>query len=172
MDAYDIRRATEADAGTIAGHRVAMFRDMGQIPSASLATSLREASAPALAALLREGAYVGWLAHDRQGQVIAGAGVHVRHQLPRIAQRGDRVVTAAAPLVVNVYTEPHWRQRGIARALMKTLMAWAVQQGFDRVLLHASDDGRRLYESLGFAPTNEMGWCTDDEVRGVAAVRI
>jgi hypothetical protein len=25
-----------------------------------------------------------------------------------------------------------------------------------RIVLHASDDGRRLYERLGFVPTNEM----------------
>jgi len=60
--------------------------------------------------------------------------------------------------VVNVYTEPEWRGRGIARALMKVLMEWAAGQGADRLVLHASDAGRPLYQSLGFEPTNEMRW--------------
>lgn len=167
MDRFRIRTATAADAGIIARHRVAMFRDMGQIPSDALASELLALSANSLVALLSDGTYVGWLAIDGRDQVIAGAGVHIKHQLPRIAEHGTHVETAPAPLVVNVYTEPQWRGRGIARALMTTLMAWARERGFDRVLLHASDDGRPLYASLGFVPTNEMRWCpAGDENRG------
>jgi len=39
---------------------------------------------------------------------------------------------------------------------MKVLMQWAVEQGADRLVLHASDAGRPLYVSLGFEATNEM----------------
>jgi len=158
MQTYTIVHASTADADVIAGHRVGMFRDMGQVPSEALAAGLQSASASALAELLRDGAYVGWLAIDHGRRVIAGAGVHIKHQLPRISPDGSHVEVAPVPLVVNVYTEPEWRRRGIARALMQTLMAWAVDRGFDRVVLHASDDGRPLYESLGFAATNEMRW--------------
>jgi len=38
------------------------------------------------------------------------------------------------------------------RALLHELAARSVR----RIVLHASDDGRRLYERLGFVPTNEM----------------
>jgi hypothetical protein len=37
-------------------------------------------------------------------------------------------------------------------------MRWAADEGFDQLVLHASDAGRPLYVSLGFAATNEMGW--------------
>jgi predicted GNAT family acetyltransferase len=60
--------------------------------------------------------------------------------------------------VVNVYTEPQWRGKGVAKSLLRELMHWASQQGMDRVVLHASDAGRPLYEKLGFRPTNEMRW--------------
>lgn len=155
---YTIRRATVSDAAAVAVHRVRMFADMGQITSAALATELRDASTAALPELLRQGAYVGWLAVDAVGRVIAGAGAHVKPQLPRPSGDGARVVTEAVPLVVNVYTEPEWRGRGVARALMHALLEWAREQRFDRVLLHASDAGRPLYVSLGFVPTNEMRW--------------
>jgi hypothetical protein len=45
---------------------------------------------------------------------------------------------------------------------MQAMMEWARAQGFDRLLLHASDAGRPLYRSLGFLPTNEMRWSIDD----------
>jgi GNAT superfamily N-acetyltransferase len=84
--------------------------------------------------------------------------VHVKPQLPRISHDRRRVEDTAVPLAVNVYTEVQWRGRGVARALMRTVMKWAEAQGTDRVVLHASDAGRPLYESLGFRGTNEMRW--------------
>ncbi len=59
-------------------------------------------------------------------------------------------------LVMNVYTAPAWRRRGIARRLMEEIIAWAKTAGIVRLVLHASDEGRPLYTALGFVPTNEM----------------
>lgn len=39
---------------------------------------------------------------------------------------------------------------------MRHILDWARQERLDRLVLHASDDGRPLYERLGFAATNEM----------------
>jgi GNAT superfamily N-acetyltransferase len=153
-----IRRASVGDAAVIARHRVAMFSDMGSVPPLQLADALLKLSTSALVAALGNESYVGWLALEGNNQVVAGAGVHVKPQLPRISEDGTSVVTAALPLVVNVYTEPAWRHKGIARALMATLMQWATTERFDRLVLHASDAARPLYISLGFVPTNEMRW--------------
>jgi GNAT superfamily N-acetyltransferase len=158
MTTYTIRLATHADAAIIAGHRVAMFRAMGEVPTEALDAQLLAESTAALTACLHDQSYIGWLAVDDGGAIIAGAGVHIKPQLPRISHDGARVVAAAAPLAVNVYTEPEWRGRGIARALMNVLMTWAAGQGTDRLVLHASDAGRPLYLSLGFESTNEMRW--------------
>jgi len=159
---YSIRSATPSDAAVIAQHRVSMFRDMGQVPTPALAAELLEASLTELAVLLREGSYVGWLAVGAHDEVLAGAGVHIRPTLPRITHEG-RLATGPLPLAVNVYTEPGSRRRGIARALMQAMMEWAKARSFDRLLLHASDGGRSLYRSLGFAATNEMRWSIDGQ---------
>lgn len=58
--------------------------------------------------------------------------------------------------LLNVYTYPEFRKRGLARLLTQRAMEWCCQQGFKVLWLHASDFGRPLYESLGFVPTNEM----------------
>jgi GNAT superfamily N-acetyltransferase len=166
---YTIRPAMVSDAAVIARHRVAMFRDMGQVPTEDLGSQLLDASTHALAALLREGSYVGYLAVGSDQDVIGGAGVHVRPQLPRISSDGTYVATRLVPLLVNVYTEPQWRRRGIARELVVTLMRWAAKKGADQMVLHASDAGRPLYAALGFSATNEMRWSpsiqTDTPVR-------
>jgi len=158
VNPYTIRRCTRDDAATIAHHRVEMFRDMGEVPTAELASELLEKSTRALAALLADGSYVGWFAVDGNSSVIAGAGVHIKPQLPRISHDQVRIEDSPVPLAVNVYTEPPWRGQGVGRALMRVLMQWATQEGADRVVLHASNAGRPLYESLGFHGTNEMRW--------------
>jgi GNAT superfamily N-acetyltransferase len=155
---YNIRRCNRDDAATVARHRVEMFREMGEVPTEALARELLDESTSVLAAVLADGTYVGWFAVDNDGKVIAGAGAHIKPQLPRIAHGQTRVEVSPVPLVVNVYTEPEHRGKGIARALMRALMEWASETGADRMVLHASDAGRPLYTSLGFAPTNEMRW--------------
>jgi ribosomal protein S18 acetylase RimI-like enzyme len=49
-----------------------------------------------------------------------------------------------------------WRRRGVAEALMRAILDTLAERGIRRVVLHASDDGRSLYQRLGFVPTNEM----------------
>jgi GNAT superfamily N-acetyltransferase len=58
--------------------------------------------------------------------------------------------------ILNVYTHPPHRRRGLARELIVTALDWCREHGIRAVILHASRDGRALYESLGFEPTNEM----------------
>jgi GNAT superfamily N-acetyltransferase len=149
-----VRRATADDAAVIAHHRVQMFRDMGDL-SDDAAPALRQAAELWLAAALRDGEYMGWLAVAEDGAVVAGAGVHVRAIIPRPSANGG-VAHGPEALVVNVYTERAWRRRGIARRLMEEVLAWADRERLIRLVLHASSDGRTLYESLGFVPTNEM----------------
>ena len=135
-----------------------MFRDMGQLVDNTAIEMLRRVSQTEIEAALRDGTYLGWLAVDECGGVIGGAGMHIKPQFPRPTPDGKGVATGAVPLIVNVYTEPEWRQRGVARMMMATVLDWARAHGVDRVVLHASRDGRRLYESLGFSGTNEMRW--------------
>ena len=58
--------------------------------------------------------------------------------------------------ILNVYVYPQFRRQGIAHCLMQSIIGWCQQQGFAAVYLHASGDGRPLYENLGFEPTTEM----------------
>jgi GNAT superfamily N-acetyltransferase len=58
--------------------------------------------------------------------------------------------------ILNVYTAAEFRRRGLAGELVKAALQWCRSNGVDVVMLHASPNGRRLYESMGFAATNEM----------------
>jgi len=56
----------------------------------------------------------------------------------------------------SLYVDPSYRRRGIGQRLTETIIAWCREQGFQWVYLHASEQGRPLYESLGFTPSSEM----------------
>ena len=58
--------------------------------------------------------------------------------------------------IINVFTEPQWRRHGIAGLLIKGIVAWSKSERLDRLILHASDEGRSLYEKFGFVASNEM----------------
>jgi GNAT superfamily N-acetyltransferase len=145
-----IHLATAGDAATIAEHRGLMFKDIGRL-DAEQASAMTEELTPTFQRMLSSGEYVGWLAITESGGIAAGAGVQLRWLLPR----PETSVTREA-LVVNVYVQPAYRRRGLARSLMTTILDWCREQGIERVVLHASKMGRPLYESLGFTLSNEL----------------
>jgi ribosomal protein S18 acetylase RimI-like enzyme len=150
-----IRRATLTDVPALARHRVGMYRDMGHIPESEEARLLVASSAYFRSAL-ESGEYLAWLAVTSASpeEVVAGAGLIVRTMIPRPGPAG--IIEEREAQIVNVYTEHAWRRRGIAALVMRQLLDYTRANHINRVSLHASDDGRPLYESLGFAPTNEM----------------
>jgi ribosomal protein S18 acetylase RimI-like enzyme len=156
---FAIRRAALDDVATIARHRAAMFLEMGRMPAA-LRDELTEATMRYLNAAIPGGEYVGWLVSEAASprEIVAGAGVQRRRILPHPMGQGDEVSLARGEqgIVLNVYTEPAWRRRGLAQLLMREILTWAGASGLETLVLHASDAGRALYEGLGFIGTNEM----------------
>ena len=156
--AVTIRRATADDIAVIAGHRAAMFLEMGLLHQSGVTAMVAETSAYLRDALPR-GEYVGWLAGTPDERVVAGAGVQCRRVLP-FARPGvtgaDAVGFGRQGIVLNVYTEASFRRLGLARALMLDLLDWARAAGLESLVLHAAPDGRPLYEALGFVATSEM----------------
>jgi GNAT superfamily N-acetyltransferase len=157
---FHIRQATPEDASIIGWHRARMFQDMGLVPD-ELFESFRTKALDRLGKALASGDYFGWLASRRNApqKIIAGAGVIIREVPPFPIRHKNGEITIAEGrqgLIVNVFTEPEWRRRGLAKLLMNTIIAWSREQNLDGLVLHASDDGRALYEQLGFISTTEM----------------
>jgi GNAT superfamily N-acetyltransferase len=145
-----MRRANVRDLGLVLHHRRRMFEDMGEENLLALERMV-EVSRPLFERGLREGFYQGWFLEDAAGQVVAGAGlISLEFQPP------PRSPDPRRSWIVNVFTEPGHRRRGLARELVITIVAWSRAAGLRCVYLNASDHGRPLYEGLGFRPTNEM----------------
>jgi GNAT superfamily N-acetyltransferase len=157
---FPIRQATPDDVDVIGWHRARMFQDMGLVPD-ELFESFRTKALDRLSKTLASGEYFGWLVGEPKApeKIIAGAGVTIRvvPPFPHRDEAGEITIAEGRQgIIVNVFTEPEWRRRGIAKLLMKKIIAWSREQSLDELVLHASDDGRGLYEQLGFVLTNEM----------------
>jgi ribosomal protein S18 acetylase RimI-like enzyme len=144
------RIAKPQDCLVILHHRRRMFEDMGEGTTEDLDRMI-EATTPWLASALADGSYRGWLAETAERRVVAGGGVLVSSW-----PAGPCDPCTRRALILNLYTEPEFRRRGLARQLMLLMTQSLTEQGFKSVVLHASNEGRLLYEKLGFVPTNEM----------------
>ena len=107
-----------------------------------------------LSTRLEGGEYLSWVATAPDGFIAAGAGLWLLDWPPHILPSG--IPGDRRAYLLNVFTEPTHRTRGLSRKLVQTALEWCHQQNIKTVSLHASKFGRPLYESLGFAPTNEM----------------
>lgn len=144
------RAATAADAALIASHRRAMFAAIGGFDEAVL-DEVRRADEPWTARLMQAGKYLGWISLDGTSP-MASAGLLILDWPPHPF---DPLGESRAYLL-NVFVEPEYRRRGAARALVDLCLAEARRRSIRVVSLHASNEGRPLYEALGFRGTNEM----------------
>ena len=160
MPEFEVRFATTADAEVIGWHRARMFQDMGELPL-DLFESFRIQSRDALRQMFERENYFGWLAspENEPERIVAGAGVQLREVPPHPQTNPNGkidIVSGRQAIIQNVFTEPEWRRRGLAALLIKRIIDWTRQEGIYSLVLHASDEGRALYERLGFIATTEM----------------
>lgn len=143
---YRVRFATLADTDALVRHRIAMFTEMGvPLDAAVLDTAFRAW----LADVMPVGTYRAWLVEGPDGEVVSGGGITILPWPP-----GPRYVGDTLAFVYNVYTEPPHRRRGLARLIMDTIHAWCRDQGITSMALNASQDGKPLYEAMGYAESS------------------
>jgi GNAT superfamily N-acetyltransferase len=86
------------------------------------------------------------------GDEVAGSGsLWFMPQEPR-----PGIPRGVIPYIMSMYTRPEHQRQGIATAVVRALVREARKSGAARVTLHAADQGKPVYERLGFEPTAEM----------------
>jgi GNAT superfamily N-acetyltransferase len=149
-DEFSIRPGTLDDVETVVTQRRAMFLEMGYRDEAAM-DAMCERFRPWLQGKMQAGEYLVWFAVTPEGEIAAGVGLWLMdwppHMLGPGRWRGN---------ILNVYTRPASRQRGLARRLTQTAIDWCRANRLSTVILHASDAGRPLYTAMGFQPSTEM----------------
>jgi GNAT superfamily N-acetyltransferase len=154
---FTIRQGTLDDVETVVAHRRCMFVDMGHRDDDAM-QRMGEEFRPWLVRKMQRGEYLAWFAVDPEGAIVAGAGLWLMDWPPHMIGPGPWRGN-----ILNVYTRPECRRMGLAGRLMDAALAWCLLNKVRTVILHASEDGRNLYQSMGFQPTNEMRILLDSE---------
>jgi GNAT superfamily N-acetyltransferase len=144
-----IREAGDDDQELVTRMRVAFLTDE------SGADAISEALAAETRAFLQlehaAGRLRSWLAEDDDGACV-GIVTLLLHAVPP----NPKVASSVEGYVVNMYVTPDRRSQGVGRGLLDAVLASGREQGLRRIVLHATDAGRPLYESAGF--TTDDTW--------------
>jgi len=137
---FTVRRATVADVPVLVEFRLAFVHEL-TVNEADDHDVRREVESYLLRSIADE-SFVAWLA-ESGGEAVGTAGM-VPYE--RMVARGT---VGREAYVMNVYTLPEWRKRGIGEAMMNEIVAFAGERDIKLALL-ATEDGRGLYSKTGF----------------------
>ena len=146
----DIRPATEADIQDLVWLRRMMWEAMGFDDPAQLEAA-EAAAATYFGRAIPAGDFHGCLAVTSTGEAVGAGGVVIDPHPP-----GPTNLSGRIGHIMNLVTAPRYRQRGIARRIMKVIMRRLKERGIHNLSLHATEMGQPLYEELGFVESNEM----------------
>ena len=78
----------------------------------------------------------------------------------RFQMKNERCETFSHPTgrrahLMNVYTKPDYRRKGISKKMVEMIIDEAKENGVTEISLDATEMGRTLYETLGFTASNE-----------------
>lgn len=141
-----IRRTVAGDAAVLAALRIARQREVGVLTDGREAVGLEAAHQRSFAARPPTAEFLAWIARA-EGDIVATSGPVVGHRPP---SRGNP--TGVEAYVMNIYTLPTWRGRGLGRALLAAPLGHVATTDAGRVWLHASASGHPLSERAGFVP--------------------
>jgi len=147
---FTISIATSKDVELLVNHRLKMVKEI--FPQYALQVQdIEDRTSEWIAKKLSEGKLIGFIAKTRDGQAVGSGCIWIRETQPSVISP-----CLEAPYLMSVYTEEGFRRRGVARLVAQTALSYCRSHGYDRINLHASENARPLYESLGFEPTSEM----------------
>lgn len=98
---------------------------------------------------LKDGSHTAILVYDKD-QIIGAGGISYFRVMPTYHNP-----TGRKAYIMNMYTNPAYRRKGIAYQTLNLLVADAKNKGIDAISLEATEMGRPLYEKFGFTGMND-----------------
>lgn len=139
----NFRKAEEKDISILVELRKRQLLDEGSKEENNIDGELERFFRDGLA----NGNLLVWLACENavSEQIIATAGLCFFQYPPSFTNHTGKIA-----YITNVYTKPEFRRKGIAAKLLELVLKEAENKGCRLARLHASEQGRKLYEKFGF----------------------
>lgn len=143
MDNIEFHLATAADLEIILEYRIRFGEELVGKQAATDEAALRESLAEYFTHELDKN-YICWYA-TQDGKVVSIAGMVVRVGPGNVKNPSGRW-----GYIMNVYTLPEYRGRGLSTAVMDRLLATGEERGITAFELHATPAGEPVYIKAGF----------------------
>ena len=145
------RRAGVEDLDLLVRTRIEILRAANRLPDDADMRAVEAASRDYYLRALSDGTHTAILAFD-DGAFAGAGGVSYYRVMPTYHNP-----TGECAYIMNMYTRPSHRHRGVATRTLDLLAADARQRGVTHIGLEATPMGRPLYEKYGFkAAEGEM----------------
>lgn len=143
-----IRASTQTDDDKIAQHLYDLMMELGA-SAQSMTPDWLQKTCLFLKKVRQDLHYQGFIA-EVNGQVIGSVSCQILELYPILNLEYKK------GYIWGLYVAPSHRRQGVATELMKAAQRYLKSIGCTRAVLHASDTGKLLYESLDYRESNEM----------------
>ena len=140
----DYHKATLEDLDLLVRTRIQVLLAANQLPEDTDMTAVETASRDYYRAALADGSHAAWLVFDGDTWIGAG-GVSFYRVMPTYHNP-----SGWKAYLMNIYTHPDYRRRGVARHMVDLLVGEVRERGVTAISLEATAMGMPLYESYGF----------------------
>ena len=137
-------RATTEDLPALVESRIRTLRAANGLDDAADMSAVEASTRTYYERALADGSHVACLVYDGD-RIIATGGVSFYQLMPTCDAPGG-----LHAYIMNMYTHPDYRRRGIAMRMLSLLVEEADAKGASTIALEATAQGRPLYEKFGF----------------------
>ena len=141
---YEYKKATIEDINELVRTRIIVLRAVNKLSDDVDMSVVEKESYEYYKRALETGEHITYLVYDN-GTFIGAGGVSFYRVMPTYHNP-----TGKKAYIMNMYTAPEYRRKGIAIHTLDLLVKDAREQGASQITLEATEMGRSLYEKYGF----------------------
>jgi len=145
----DYRKATIKDLEELVRTRIIVLRAANKLDESADMSEVERQSRDYYKKALTDGSHTAYLVYDGDKFIGAGGVSYYRIMPTYHNPSGEKAY------IMNMYTAPDYRRKGIAFKTLDLLIQDAKERGVNAISLEATDMGRPLYEKYGFVKMND-----------------
>ncbi|MFX0094956.1 MAG: GNAT family N-acetyltransferase [Candidatus Hodarchaeota archaeon] len=143
---FSVRRAKKTDVDELVALRMELLREIGNISKDCKVNVLKKSIRQFFIQKLPKEEFIAWIAEVDEG--IIGTSGLIFCEKPPLANN----VSGFEGYIMNMYTVPEWRGKGVASTLLQKLMSYLKTRKIQVIRLHAEEAGKAIYKKAGFEP--------------------
>lgn len=148
---FELKRAGMEDMDALVSTRIEVLRAANQLSDDTDMSKVEKESKNYYEKALPEGLHTAYLVYDK-ARIVGAGGVSFYSVMPTYHNP-----TGEKAYIMNMFTNPNYRRKGIAMDVLDLLVKEAKSRGVKQITLEATQLGRPLYEKYGFVKMqNEM----------------